>query len=116
MWDELLEKQKDVKTMINEDFVAIKQRMEDEEQREKIKNTTLKEIQQQQEELSEIAALEKEINERRKHVQEMKEQLKKLTGDVPEAGFTVDDDPDSLSAKHYTMQCDLQQKRNHLQM
>ena len=118
--EELLEKLKNVRVMLNEDFVAIQQRILAEEEMEKKKNTTFQEIQQQKEELEEIAELESKINsceaERVKLVQEFEEQVKKLSSNFPETGFTANDDLDSLTAKHYNLQCDLQQKRNHLQM
>ena len=48
--EEIVEKLKNVRALFNEDFVAIQRNMEDENNRKKICNTTLKEIQQQQRE------------------------------------------------------------------
>ena len=113
------EKLENVRAMKNEDFIDIQRKMVAEEEREKMKNTTLKEIQQQQRVLSEIVELESEIDrcepERIKLVQKLEEQVKKLTSDVPEAGFTVEDNLDSFSATYSKLLCDLQLKRNHLQ-
>ena len=120
VWEGIMEKLKNVRAMLNEDFIAIQRNMEDEDNWEKIRNTTLKEIQQQERELNEIAELENMIgrreSERIELVQELEELVKKLTSDVPELGFTANDGLISFSTKRCNMQSVLQQKRNHLQM
>ena len=62
VWDEMLQKLKTVRAMLNKDFSAIQNKMEAEEEMRRLKNTTLKEIEQKESELREIHELQNEIN------------------------------------------------------
>ena len=73
-----MEKLKNVRAMLNEDFIAIQRNMEDEDNWEKIRNTTLKEIQQQERELNEIAELENMIGRRESERIELVQELEEL--------------------------------------
>ena len=46
VWEDLLKKLENVKAMVNENFIAIQQRMKAEEERKRIENATLREKQQ----------------------------------------------------------------------
>ena len=116
--NEMLQKLKIVRAMLNEDFSAIQNKMEAEEKMRRLKNTTLKEIEQQENELREIHELQNEINrcepDNVKLRQKLNEQVKELRDNVKEAGFTADSDLASFSAKHDEMLLNLQEKREEL--
>lgn len=105
--------------MRNEDFTEIQRKMDAEEEIRRRENATLKDIEQQESDLCEIAKLENMIErcepEKLELAMRFDEQVKKLSSYVPEAGFTADDDLASFLAKHNKMLLALQEKSTHLQ-
>ena len=61
IWRELLEKQKNVVAMSNEEFIAIQSILEDEEETRRWKHATLEEIAQLQTDIQEIETLKAKL-------------------------------------------------------
>lgn len=106
VWKELLEKLMNMKPMYNEDFIAIQNIMEVEEETRQLKHATLQEITQLESDLHEsrklesiVECLQPNVNQQQR---ELDERLKKLSTDFPEfkAGLMADSNGASFSAKH----------------
>ena len=115
IWKELLEKQKNVVVMYNEDFIAIQSKLEDEEKTRKWKHATWKEIEDLQTDIGEIGALKSKIEELEPNIlhlrQLLDERVMALKADYPELQLGADTD---LSAYHAKLLHDCQEKRDQL--
>ena len=115
IWTELLEKQKNVVAMCNEDFIAIRSKLEDEEETRKWKHATLEEIAQLQTDIQDIEMLKSKIKELEPNVlhqrQLLDEGVMALKADYPELQLAADTD---LSAYYGNLLCACQEKRDQL--
>ena len=115
VWEELLEKQKNVVAMCNEDFIAIRSILEDEEETRRWKHATLEEIAQLQTDIQDIETLKSKMEELEPNIlhlrQLLDERVMAVKADYPELQLAADTD---LSAYHANLLCACQEKRDQL--